>query len=231
MKQAMPHLKLPSLSLLAVTAALGACAGPRPFVNGEAISSQAQTHVIDVSEGDERLELNVASLAPDAAQSTEIDAFGRLYRSIGHGPIVVNAPSGSAIAKGFAAQVRAQLVEGGVTYAALTNSDYAGSEADPVIISFTRYVATAPECEGVGAYDLAARPNNNAYEGFGCFERANLAAMIADPADLLGPRTGDPTGRDGARREVIFDKFRRGEPSHATRSSSEQVGVQELGSN
>lgn len=215
------------LSLFALSVALGACASKAPLVNGHGAPTQADAHIIDVVEGRERLVLSVAGTAPDAIQSAEIDGFGRLYRSIGHGPLMVTAPSGSAIAKGFAAQVRAQLVEGGITYSALTSLPYEGSEADPVVISFTRYTATPPECRGVSSYDLAARPNNNAYEGFGCSDRANLAAMIADPADLLGPREG--TERDSARREVVFDKFRRGEPSHATRSTSEQVGVQELG--
>lgn len=219
------------LPLLALATTLSACAHKAPVLDGRSAAGQAEQHIINVEEGDERLELNVASLAPDESQSAQIDAFGRLYRSIGHGPLVVKAPSASAMAKGFAAQVRAQLVEGGVTFAALSNAAYDGSEADPVVISFTRYLATAPACAPVSDYDLAARPNNNAYEGFGCSDRSNLAAMIADPADLLEPRSGENIGRDGARREVVFDKFRRGEPSHANRSTSEQVGVQELGDN
>lgn len=219
------------ISLLALAATLSACAHKAAVIGDRSAAGQAEAHMIDIVEGDERLELNVASLSPDQVQSTQIDAFGRLYRSIGHGPLVVKAPSASAMAKGFAAQVRSQLVEGGVTFAALTNAAYEGSEADPVVISFTRYLATPPECRPVSDYDLAARPNNNAYEGFGCSDRSNLAAMIADPADLLEPRSGTATGRDSARREVIFDKFRKGEPSHAERSTSEQVGVQELGDN
>ncbi len=219
------------IPVLALAAALGACANKAAVLDGRSAASQVEAHVIDVREGDERLVLNVTALAPDSAQNTQIDAFGRLYRSIGHGPLIIKAPNTSAAAKGFAAQVRAQLVEGGVTFAALGVGDYEGSEADPVIVSFTRYIATPPECRPVSSYDLAARPNNNAYEGFGCSDRVNLAAMIADPADLLEPRAGDATGRDSARREVIFDKFRRGEPSHAIRSTSEEVGVQELGSN
>lgn len=219
---------LTRLSFLMLSVGLGACASKAPLINGHGAASQADAHVIDVTEGSERLVLNVSSIAPDASQSAEIDGFGRLYRSIGHGPLMVTTPTSSAIAKGFAAQVRAQLVEGGVNYAALASLPYEGGEADPVVISFTRYTAIPPECRGISSYDLAARPNNNAYEGFGCSDRANLAAMIADPADLLAPREGGP--RDSARREVILDKFRRGEPSHAIRSTSEQVGVQELGS-
>jgi pilus assembly protein CpaD len=61
---------------------------------------------------------------------------------------------------------------------------------------------------------------------FGCALQANLAAMVADPADLAAPRRADPA--EAARRTVVLDKYCRGEQTHATRSDDERVTVSKV---
>ena len=57
--------------------------------------------------------------------------------------------------------------------------------------------------------NLADDRRNLPYPNFGCAQQHNLAAQIANPADLLGPRTMDPA--DQERRAIVLDKYRRGE--------------------
>ncbi|MEL6216110.1 MAG: CpaD family pilus assembly lipoprotein, partial [Pseudomonadota bacterium] len=61
---------------------------------------------------------------------------------------------------------------------------------------------------------------NNELSNFGCTVRTNLAAMIADPADLLGQRELEPG--DTVRRQTTFDLYRRGEQTGAERNRGEQ---------
>ena len=71
----------------------------------------------------------------------------------------------------------------------------AGGRPDAVIVSFTRYVATGPEC-GDFSGEFTSRLRNQAPPNFGCADRHNLAAMVADPRDLTRMQTPAPvTGR------------------------------------
>ena len=70
----------------------------------------------------------------------------------------------------------------------------------PIRLSYLRYVAEAPEC-GQWPTNLAEDYRNLPYPNLGCAQQHNLAAQIANPADLLGPahhgagRPGAPLGR------------------------------------
>ena len=57
----------------------------------------------------------------------------------------------------------------------------------------------------------------------GCANQHNLAAMIANPADLLGPRS--ETDRSGERRDTVWDKYTKGESTGAQKSEEEKVKV------
>ena len=53
---------------------------------------------------------------------------------------------------------------------------------------------------------LTTRSNPN----FGCANTANIAALIANPADLIAPRDVR-IRRDAARRETVLTKYRQGQ--------------------
>ena len=85
-----------------------------------------------------------------------------------------------------------------------------------------RYVAEAPEC-GRWPSNLADESRNLPYPNFGCAQQRNLAAQIANPADLLGPRTVEPA--DAERRAVVFDRYRQGRTTGAEKSQDERIQV------
>ena len=59
-----------------------------------------------------------------------------------------------------------------------------------------------------GAEDHMNRPSWN----HGCSTQHNLAAMVANPNDLLGPRAETPA--DSARRQAAITRYRAGQPPH-----------------
>jgi pilus assembly protein CpaD len=59
--------------------------------------------------------------------------------------------------------------------------------------------------------DIADTTDNKHYANFGCSYQNNLAAQIANPADLLGPRK--MTEIDAANRDRVIEVYQRREIS------------------
>ena len=78
----------------------------------------------------------------------------------------------------------------------------------PIVLSHPSLFAKGPDCS-TGWDDYAATGSNRVNQHFGCAATANLAALVADPRDLLHPTAEQPA--DAARRTMVFDKYRRGE--------------------
>ena len=70
------------------------------------------------------------------------------------------------------------------------------------------YGAVRASVEGCGQWpaDLTRSPENKNFHNFGCASQNNLAAIISNPADLLGPR--GMTGVDAARRSNEIRDYR-----------------------
>ena len=218
-----------SLAVSAVALLASACVTKPAPINAN-LATLADQHKISVSTGAERLELPIAAgdTAISIDQASSIESFARLYVRQGHGALVMSTPAGGANADAAALisqDVRLRLASSGVPFAAIAGSTYAPPDpnAAPLVLSFTRFSAEAPTCEPLWSQDLAHNPDNQPWGSFGCAQQANLAAMISDPADLLGPRAEDP--RDAARRARVLEAYRQGQQTHAERSQDERVQV------
>lgn len=215
--------------LLLGLSTLGACAGiPKP--EEPPASSFADRHHIEVAQTAERLEIGVApgESSLDNSERAQLNAFASGYLRYGHGSLVLSAPSGGANADAAAAvagDARRALVEAGVSYAAVAASTYDAMDvADaPIVLSFSRFEAQAPDCAPLWQQDLGHQSNNQPWESFGCATQANLAALVEDPADLLRPRAEGP--RDSARRDTVMGNYREGEQTHSERSNDERITI------
>ncbi len=219
---------------ISVAASLGACASvPEP--DAAPMSSAADRHAIQVAQTDSRLELDVAASSHELTGKarSDIAGFAGGYLRAGHGAMILSTPSGGANADAaaqVAQQARLALIESGVSYAAVAGSSYdaSGETEAPVILSFTRFEAEAPECAPLWEQDLGHQSNNQAWESFGCATQANLAAMVEDPHDLLAPRDMDP--RNSGRRDGVMTAYRAGEVTGATRAPEERATISTVAS-
>ncbi len=217
------------LAGLGAAAALGACASTPEAPPGPPLASAADRHRIEVLQTGERYDILIGAADVTLPQEVrgDVQAFAAAYRAEGHGPLMMSAPSGgeNADAAARAAQeTRLLLAAAGVPYAAIAMSAYdaTGATQAPLVLSFTRYEAVAPECAPLWEQDLSQN-RHQPYASFGCAMNANLAAMIEDPRDLIEPRTMAP--RDAARRAVVLDRYRQGEPTGATRGDDETAAI------
>lgn len=211
---------------------LGACVSyapsnvPKTSLEGTPLDRNA----ISVTKRTEFLEIKID---PQAAKMSDTDLkrienFVVAYRDHGHGQLILSLPEGGVnrqYAMDALTEARAIAWENGVEYEELagTSHDVAPSDDTTLILAFQAYDAVAPKCQPLSHYDIGDFSNNNELENFGCAVNTNIAAMIADPADLLGQRALE--GGDPVRRQVIMDLFRQGKSTGTERAGNESGAV------
>jgi len=61
------------------------------------------------------------------------------------------------------------------------------------------------------------------YPDFGCATQRNFAAQVANPADLIGPRSMTPAAAE--RRDVVWGKYIKGESTISQKQADERSVV------
>jgi pilus assembly protein CpaD len=204
---------------------------PGGHVAGWTLVDPTQRHPIMVSQQPSTMTVRVArgSQGLTPAQKGQIAMFLERYRvaDAGNSKLVIAVPSGSpneSAAVRAVGEIRQLITAYGFSEANVAIEPYHdGRDAGaPIRLSYLRYVAEGPEC-GRWTTNLADESRNLPYPNFGCAQQRNLAAQIANPADLLGPRTMEPA--DAERRAVVFDKYRQGRITGAEKSTDERIQV------
>ncbi|MFZ2467081.1 MAG: CpaD family pilus assembly protein [Parvibaculum sedimenti] len=161
----------------------------------------------------------------------EVAAFAAAYKERGHGALTVSTPSGSAnttTAMNVLVDIRDTLSDKGVATDAVSYTSYRASAANadaPIILSYSRYVATPSAC-GDWSTNYAYDPANVAPPNFGCASQNNLAVLVADPGDFVTPR--DSTPRDAQRSTEVLSKYRKGEITATKRDEHDSAAVSEV---
>jgi pilus assembly protein CpaD len=196
---------------------------------GAVLLSPTERHPIIVSQQPHKMSLKVARGASGLApvQRASLIDFLTRYRAAdaGNSKLIISVPSGSAnevSAMNAVAEMRPLLADQGFSESAISIEPYHadGDPQPPIRVAYLRYAAEGPTC-GKWPSNVADNSRNTNYENFGCAQQRNLAAMIANPADLLGPRTMTPSSAD--RRDVTYGEYVKGKVSGATRSAEERV--------
>lgn len=202
--------------------------GASPQVAGWTLIDPAERHPILVSQRPVTMTIPVrrGSYGLSNASRHRVAGFLRKFRAIdtGNSKLVVSAPSGRAnevAGMQAVAEVREMISDAGFPPSSVHVEASPGSRH--VRLSYLRVVAKGPEC-GLWPTNLARETGNLSYSNFGCSTQHNFAAMLANPADLLGPRTATP--RIGDRRQNTYEKYARGETTTATKSKDERVSTQ-----
>jgi pilus assembly protein CpaD len=210
------HIVLASVAL----AALGGCAQ-----SAEQIGFSNRMHTqIEAREVTAELKIDTV-VSGEKLGEHERDAvkyFATAYQAEGHGAVIISRPSNGPddiSAMRAASDARAVMLAEGVEPTAITEGPYdaSGARSAPLLISYRTYEAVVPNCPDISHYDFAWTGTNEALPSFGCAVAVDLAAMIANPSDLVATRKMDPA--DLVRRTVVLSKYRNGESPSATRSN------------
>lgn len=182
------------------------------------VSQEPTLHVVRVRRGASGL---------TKAQRNELYGFADHYRltDAGNSRLVIEAPSGGSneVAAMYAvSEIRDLLFDQGFAKATISVEAYdaAGEREPPIRVSYLRYVAQPPQC-GDWSTNLAYEPMNLPYPNYACANQRNWGAQVANPADLLGPRS--ETARSGERRDQVWSRYVAGQPTGAAKSEDERV--------
>ena len=186
-----------------------------------AIGVTQHTEYLEVQMDDRDTQLRVAELM-------KVRSFLDSYTDVGHGPLVISMPhdaSNPQLAVGAVAELRQLAWEAGVGYENLLGAAYNadGRATTPIVMAFKTYKAVAPKCTSLAELDVANAISNSDLPSLGCAVRTNMAAMIAEPSDLLGERDLDAGDLD--RRSRQLEMWRNGETTAAVRTDAESAVV------
>jgi len=218
-------MKNSTLTACVLTAILGlsACAAP-----SKTLAPSKIRNAITVAESIERLELYTRpnGLELSARDKLAVAQFLDGYGRSGEGPLFVNRPSNAVSGLGTQqaeAIIRGLMAQNGINPNAVQTGQYAsypGSPA-PVVVSYRILRAIPADCREMS--NQTDTFSNQSTPGFGCFQSANLAAMVTDPRQLLEPyAAGQPNAQ---RRQVVYDRYIQGEPTAAQINPDQRVGV------
>jgi len=223
--------KVSRFALVALAAAaLVGCradhAGPQ--VAGWTLIDPVERHPILVSQTPVTMTLQVRRGSYGLSNSSRARVARFLHkfraRNAGNSKLVISAPSGTSnevAAMQAVAEVREMIGDAGFAPSSVHVEANRGSHQ--IRLSYLTVVAKAPEC-GNWSTNLANEPGNLAYPNFGCSTQHNFANMLANPSDLLGPRSQTP--RVGDRRDGQWAKYREGQTTGANKSADEKVSTQ-----
>lgn len=206
LKQAGKFAFLSTTALMAVS-----CASV--FNGPEQAMTVAEEHPISVDSQTVTLTINVDPTVNELSDMDQarLRAFADAYLRNGHGPLTITAPSGTSRdfdGQELASDVRKALNDAGVPWSSLPGATYRTGGDDALIVSYTHYVATPSEC-GVWSGVRARDYRNLRSPNYGCATQNNIAAMVADPHDLVAPAAMSP--RDAMASARAIGAYRAGE--------------------
>jgi pilus assembly protein CpaD len=201
---------------IALAASLSGCAYfKRDSVTVGAIPDDYRTtHPIVIAEKNEKIDLPVGAgdRGMTLSQRTTLLGFLDGYDKSAAPALTIAIPVGSAneIAAAAAGRDFARLaVATGISRNRIVMTSYQSVSAEasaPVRVAYISVKAQTDKC-GRWPEDLLQTSENKHYADFGCSYQNNLAAQMANPADLLGPRK--PSDIDPENRNRVIDLYQK----------------------
>ena len=181
----------------------------------------------------------VASLPSDYRHRhpiAEVLAFAHTWRQEATGGVTIDRPVGTPsdrAALDSLKQVLSILVGAGVPNHGIGIRPYQPppGQLATIRLNYPQIVAQAGPC-GIWPDDLGPTYNplhfeNKPFWNLGCANQRNLAAMVANPADLVQPRAETPVYT--AKRTFGTEKWRKGESPATTYPDSNKGAISDLG--
>jgi pilus assembly protein CpaD len=227
------------VALVGVALSLVGCNTARQQAAEAVPADYRKRHPISIREGNRKIEIfvgtNRGGLTP--SQSADVLAFARTWRNESTGGIVVDVPAGApneVAAKGALREIRSILAAAGVPPQGVSVQPYTPLDPEQLAtirLSYPKIVAETGPC-GLWPEDLGPTTDpvytlNRPYWNLGCANQRNLAAMVANPADLVQPRGEAPAY--SPRRNVVLDKYRKGESTEATYPNLDKAKITNIG--
>jgi pilus assembly protein CpaD len=195
-------------------ALLSGCAGwQRDSITVGAVPDDYRTnHPIVVGERTRSIDIPVGASQHSVSQTQTVALRGFLhdYDKSSRPVVTMLVPHGSAnqhsaaiVANELSRVMQAEGIGSGHILQQAYHAE--GAAEAPIRVRYAALAAYTGQC-GRWDADLLDNPDNRHYTNFGCASQNNLAAQVANPADLLGPRQRTPI--DAENRSNAIDQYR-----------------------
>ena len=222
--------KVSSVALISI--GLSACMQTANSQKATKLTDYRATHPIKVNKSLAEIDL-ILPKKSGGLSNNQVGASAQFildYVNKGEGKFEIWQPRGhlnGAAVKSAHKKLRKILYDAGVASTQIDYHQYDadGNDAAPIGLKFGRYVATTKQC-GKIQKNMATNFSNRNYSTFGCAYQNNIAAMVSNPRDLLSPGSMGPASAE--RRRIVWNKYIKGTPTGATRSSDEKVAISKV---
>ncbi len=206
---------------VAIAIAMSGCAG----INGEIDdvyhpATFYEQHPITVTKGQVKMQVPSHSSRMSSAHEDAVIRFAQQAKDHDAGTVHIKRPAGSVSADVVAGRVTQLIASQGISTAAMKHTTYGGH--GPVVVSYSRHFASTNEC-GDWSESLTDNSQNTLPPNFGCARQHNIAAMVANPKDLVQPRTSTPP--DAPRRSQVLTDYRTPKNTATSTDGSDKVEV------
>jgi pilus assembly protein CpaD len=232
-------LGMRGLLLAAIAATAAGCTTARDTTASSFVESDYRArHPIALKEGKRSLALSIGAGRGglSAVNRAEVLAFAQNWRREASGGITIERPVGSPNERAVNDTLKEALSiieQAGVPHHGIGIRSYSagGNPIAPLRLSYPQVMADAGPC-GLWPDDLGPsyepkHYENRQYYNFGCASQRNLAAMVAEPADLVQPRA--ETDAYTAKRTFGREKWRKGESPATTYTDTQKGAISDLG--
>lgn len=166
-------------------------------------------------------------LTPQGQQDAA--AFMAAYKRDGAGSIEIQVGRGGRLGAAAESQLREMAQVYGIPARNIRLANYVpepGSTAT-TRLAFGRYTASVPACENADwSQNLSMTWDNSTYPSFGCATQQNVAAMVADPRDLIRPHAIEPGSAE--RRDVVNGHYVKGESPSGARTAGDSGKINDM---
>jgi len=229
-------------ALLGLSVALGACQHTNDdslaMINAPA--DYRQRHPIAVTEADRSIVVFVGRGRGGltAEQRAEVMGMARDWMREGTGAVSIDVPidtPNARAAQDSLREIQATFAAAGVPPRGVVVRKYHPDDPRqmPAIrVNYPKMTAVAGPC-GLWPEDLGPSIHNKSYienkqyYNFGCATQRNFAAMVEDPTDIVQPRAETPAYTP--RRNIAFDKYRKGTTTATTYPESDRAKLSDTG--
>ncbi len=206
--------RMAGIAAIAVAAALvSGCANRDSIKVGSIPDDYRTNHPIVIAERDKTIDIPVgmADRGMTRLQKVAVDGFIADYDRRAAPLVGIMVPYGSGnqhAASVVAADLVKRMRKAGVPEGRILHEPYDAArygDSAPIRLSYAEMKASTGPC-GRWPGDMLENSENKHWANFGCSYQNNLAAQIANPADLLGPRK--PGDIDAKNRSDAIDQYR-----------------------
>ena len=210
---------------LATILIAGSCSTTDP--NSVVWEDGARNHPIMVEPAYRDLKIQFAGGADGMSSDDTIkfDNFLADYRAHGNGSLGISVPNGPA-SRAAITYFAERAAQTGISRDKILVSTRDVANGDTrVDVTYIAYTARTQAC-GDWSENESYSLDNSTPKRFGCSVQQNIAAMVADPRDLLGPRRFDPA--DANRAGVIIENYEQGKPTAATKTNDQSGAISDV---